>query len=223
MPKFKNVSGQRFGRLLAIDSLAGSRTARRKWRCLCDCGQEAFVDTCKLLSGHTRSCGCLQRDSVAAKSTTHGGQRRSEYSTWKGIKSRCFNPNSPAFANYGARGISMCPEWADDFSAFLRDMGPRPSVHHTVERKDNSLGYSPDNCLWATRKEQSRNKRNNRWICSKGAFRTLAEWAEVTGIPAPTLASRLDRLHWSVDKAFNTPLNATRNKARAKRDVEKSD
>jgi len=134
----------------------------------------------------------------------HGMKHTPEYSVWQGMLNRCRNKHRIAHSNYGARGITVCVEW-QFFTKFYRDMGPRPSSKHTLERIDNALGYLKDNCIWATRVAQNRNKRTNRVIVWQGEARCVAEWAEVLGINYKTLVWRL-RYGWSVERAFTTPV-----------------
>ena len=117
----------------------------------------------------------------------------SEYGPWAAMLSRCRNPNVKHYKNYGGRGVTVDPRWCDEngFENFLEDMGPRPSPQHTIERKKNELGYSKDNCVWATRSEQANNKRNNRVITANGETRTAAEWSALTGLPVQTILWRL--------------------------------
>lgn len=125
---------------------------------------------------------------------------------------RCENPNDPGYKNYGGRGILVCRDW-HSFECFLRDMGPRPSLAHSLNRKDNDGPYSPDNCIWSTRREQGRNKRNNRLLSYRGRQLCLSEWAEELGIPLTTLWRRLRR-GWSVKKTLSTPVDATKRNKR---------
>lgn len=127
--------------------------------------------------------------------TTHGGSKTREWITWNSIKARCFDPDNKSFHQYGGRGITMCREWAESFPAFFAAVGPRPSPRHSIERIDNSRGYEPGNCRWATPKEQARNRRTNRAVTLNGVTRTIAEWAEVTGIPATRIWARLRAGH----------------------------
>lgn len=130
---------------------------------------------------------------------THGDSYACEYRSWKMMRSRCTNPNDPAYHNYGERGIRVCDRW-DDYGAFLLDMGRRPTPAHTLERIDNSKGYSPENCRWATRAEQLRNRRNNRNVTHNGTTMCVADWSTKTGIPKSTLRYRLRR--WPIAKAL---------------------
>lgn len=123
---------------------------------------------------------------------------------WAGMVQRCTNPKHQAWKNYGGRGITVCPEWME-FSAFLRDMG-EPPKGCTLERVDNDLGYSADNCRWATRKEQARNRRDNRRLTFQNQTKCLVEWAETTGMSAGALTSRLDK-GWPLERALTEEID----------------
>ncbi len=129
--------------------------------------------------------------------TIHGNHTRSmttpEYRSWAHAKGRCCNPVDKSYQWYGGRGISMCSRWAESFSAFLEDMGTRPTVRHTLERKDGSLGYQPGNCVWATMSQQNNNRRSNKIITVNGQSKNVKQWAESVGISRKTLLARINR------------------------------
>ena len=135
----------------------------------------------------------------------HGLSGSPMYRIWGLIKQRCYNPTNASYREYGARGIVMCDEWRYDFHAFARDLGPRPSAGHSVDRIDNDGPYAPWNCRWATRSEQARNRRNTRVFELDGQAGTLAEWAERTGVRRSTLAQRYYGLGWDVERTLTTP------------------
>lgn len=185
--------GSVFGRWRVVEK---TETAR-KVVCLCACGTQRVVRSDHLVGGATLSCGCLHSELASARTpalhksnTTHGKSKSRAHGIWLGMKQRCLNPNNPAFAYYGARGIKVAKKWME-FSNFLADMGEPPS-NHTLERINNNGPYAPKNCKWASRREQSNNRRANRRITINGRTQTLTEWSQESGIHVNTLAQRLD-------------------------------
>lgn len=155
--KFNDLSGTRFHRLLVLRRIVPPRS-RTRYLCLCDCGSKVKIYRENLQ--RVISCGCYHREHPPAQTHGHTRDRNvtREYRSWSNAKTRCFNPRSPAFKNYGGRGITMCEEWQNDFETFFRDMGPCPPSY-TIERRNNDGNYEPSNCYWATRLEQSKNCR----------------------------------------------------------------
>lgn len=154
--KTKTYLGQRFGRLVTTCFIPGERA---RWQCVCDCGVRCKVAISSLLSGRTQACGCLQRERTSEVSRTHGHARPQTrtYRIWSGMKTRCLNPRSKHYKNYGARGVGICLRWMA-FANFLADMGECPPGL-TIERKNNNKGYYKRNCKWATISEQAFNRR----------------------------------------------------------------
>jgi hypothetical protein len=167
-----NLRGRRFGRLVVILPTPEKIGRRIIWWAKCDCGEYIIAHAGNILSGHTRSCGCLQRDTISLRIkqhpikpyTTHGhtiGKHQTrEYTTWINMKARCYDPTSESYQYYGARGISVCNRWKNSFENFIFDMGVKP-FGLTLDRKNSDGNYEPDNCRWATYQQQNRNRR--RW------------------------------------------------------------
>ena len=200
----KNISGEQFGRLLAISPVGKTIDNKYQWLCICDCGTEHITTSNHLNRGLTKSCGCLNAEISKERYTIHGLHGHPLYYIWTAMRSRCNTPSNKAYKNYGGRGISTCKEW-DDFTIFLKDMGERPSNKYCIERIDNNKGYFPSNCKWATRKEQNRNTRSNRMITHNNKTMCVADWSDVTGLSAKCIRGRLDA-GWSPHKALTRPL-----------------
>jgi hypothetical protein len=146
------------------------------------------------------------RAQASRKATKHGGVGSSEYAAWRGILDRCLNERSPRYKYYGGRGITVCERWYY-FKNFLLDMGQKPELSYSIERKDNSGNYEPENCIWAAPKTQANNRRSNRLIAHEGCVRTLAQWAESAGLLPNTLKRRLDKLKWPMARALTEPVH----------------
>lgn len=168
-----------------IGHAPSDKKGNRMSLCKCECGVERPVRHGHLKSGHSSGCGCVTRN------RTHGMSRTRTYGIWCGIKTRCHNQNETGFENYGGRGIAVCDRWMD-FENFLTDMG-HAGPKMTIERKDNGVGYEPGNCVWATMKEQQRNRRNNLRIEMNGQIRVLSEWCELLNVNYHTVYGRLVR------------------------------
>lgn len=192
--------GMQFGRLVVLERLPGLRAL-----CRCDCGTVKEVARSNLASGHTQSCGCLHREAMAKRLNAHGKVKTREYISWASMLWRCRNPASAAYAGYGGRGIKVCDRWRRSFTAFLEDMGERPGPGCSIDRIDNDGDYTPDNCRWATAKEQARNRRPTFWITIQGEKKSLAEWCEVYGRPYHRVWCRIRRRGWEPERALTTP------------------
>ena len=208
MKKAVDLTGLRFGRLV-VKERDWSKKKAAYWFCLCDCGNTATVQATHLRSGATQSCGCLH-DESSRKTTwkTHGAYKTRIYQTWLGMKGRCYNERNSRYPNYGGRGITVCEEWRDSFEAF-RDWamanGYRDDL--TIERKDVNGDYCPENCCWATQKEQQNNRSNNLMLTHNGKTQTITQWAKETGINEMALRSRIKKLNWTPERALNEPLH----------------
>ncbi len=194
-----------FCRLTAIEPTERRTSTSIVWRCVCECGREAFVNCNNLRMGQVQSCGCLRNERLReAKPKTQPRRVSPEEMSWRSMVARCTRRSSPSFDRYGGRGIAICQEWRD-FNVFLRDMGPRPSLKHSLERLDNDAGYNPQNCVWATAREQSRNNSRNVMLTYRGVTKCLTDWAIELGFGKVMLRNRLRR-GWSIEDAFSTPV-----------------
>lgn len=206
MPKRKTIEvGSRFGRLVVV-SPGRKRNGKFHSDCACDCGRSVMIRQTYLRNGHSRSCGCLRDDSTRRRVTTHGMAGTKIYGRWFNMLRRCNSPTDPGWERYGGRGITVCERWLS-FDGFYADMGDAPSGK-SLDRIDNSKGYSPENCRWASQQEQARNTRRNRRITHDGRTMLLCEWAEFLGIPMNILGWRLSVGGWEPPRALDTPYVA---------------
>lgn len=209
MRKLKHIAraGSVYGRLTITDCPSYCPSAELV-TCLCECGNKKSVPFGNLIQGLVKSCGCLRKESIANVGRTinkkHGMALTDVYHIWSSMKARCLNKNSISFPNYGGRGIKVCKEWELSFEAFYRDMGPRPSKNHEIDRIDPNGNYDPNNCRWIDGISQQNNRRNNKEITFQGRTMTIAEWAREKGWGRMKLWQRLKK-GWSVEKALLTP------------------
>ncbi len=199
--------GIRFGSLVVV-APAETIAYRSTSLCLCDCGVESVKRNNNLLSGAARHCShaCV----VTERHTTHGqcvGGRSKEHNTWHSMKQRC-NPETDKRGYYGKSGVTICDRWKHSFESFLEDMWLAPSDKHAIDRIDNSKGYEPGNCRWATQKQQTRNKTNNKRIEFYGIRLCLSQWLEISGTTRSAYYWRLKR-GWAIRDAIWTPRIVT--------------
>ena len=194
--KYIDETGSRFGRLTVLrkaEKRQGSNLTH--WVCECDCGNIKEVSRPNLITGHTRSCGCLNIENKIGNkySITHNESRTRLYHTWQKMKQRCYDKNTKEYKWYGARGIGIHVEWMDyvKFSNWAKENGYKKYL--TIDRIDNNGDYEPNNCKWSTTKEQNRNKTTTRFIKLNGEKKSLGEWGEILKIPMSTMVNRANR------------------------------
>lgn len=207
--RYEDLTGRRFGRLIVLERtdshIKKNGDKQTAFLCRCDCGNVRKVLAYNLKNGHTTSCGCEAfRKRVAAK-TTHNEAGTRLYRIWTKMKGRCTNPNDPAYKRYGGCGRTLCEEWKhyERFRDWALANGYADNL--SIDRINNEKGYSPDNCRWATPKQQANNTRKNRIIEFNGETHTLSEWGEITKIKPITIAYRLNN-GWDVESALTSPV-----------------
>lgn len=202
-----DITGQTFHYLTAIKPVGSSKSGV-VWECRCKCGKTTKTTAKSLRAGNTKSCGCLNSERVIARNkanATHGMTGTPTFISWDSMIQRCTNPNHKAFEYYGGAGITVCPAWLSEFSAFHKDMGDRPAGM-TLDRINSAGNYEPGNCRWATDEEQGNNKKSNRVIEHDGRKQTIAQWAREVGMSRQTLRNRLEA-GWSIQDALTLSVS----------------
>jgi hypothetical protein len=196
-----DLTGQRFGKLVVVEYAGRNERRESLWRCACDCGNESIVRGDVLRRGTTESCGC-------GKGLKHGHHKKPWYSSYKAMMERCYLKSCGNYERYGGKGVTVCEEWHDinKFAEWAESSGYAPGL--TIDRIDSSKGYSPNNCRWATKKQQSNNRKNTIFYTYKGETKALTDWASIFGINRYTLYDRIEKRGWSVEKALETPAGA---------------
>ena len=205
MPPLIDLTEQTFGRLTVVERAENAKGRHPRWKCQCECGNIAIIDSASLKGGITKSCGCLLKEILSKTKFVHGMCKSPEYKTWECMKERCYNITNTAYKDYGGRGIKILPKWKNNFMAFFNYIGPKPSKKHSIDRIDNNAGYFPGNVKWSTQREQTNNTRRSHFIVINEWKLTIAQWARFVGINPLTLCTRIHR-GWPVVKAVFYPV-----------------
>lgn len=212
----KSLIGAKFGRLTVLDVgkpyIWRERTVDYFMVCKCDCGKEIEVRRGRLTDSKvgTKSCGCLHSEQLINRNYKHGLRHTNLYKRYLGMKDRCYNPHNNEYKNYGARGITVCDEWLNDFTSFYNwalANGYREDL--SIDRINNNGNYEPSNCRWATDREQAFNTRRNRFFTYKGKTLSITQWSTELGGGLALVGNRL-RNGWSVERALSTPVRKAR-------------
>jgi len=216
MGKFKDLTGQKFGRLIVISiQPRNNKREKIKWICNCDCGNKNInIRGSDLITGKIQSCGCLRIESI----TKHGKYNTKLYKVFQNMKSRCLNKNNPTYTYYGDRNIKICSKWLDVENGFINfynwaiDNGYHEGL--SLDRIDNNGNYSPENCRFVTKKEQSRNTRNNVYLTFNGKTQLKSDWCNELNIVNKTLDYRLNKYNIKTEpeKIFNKKITKNLNK-----------
>lgn len=200
---FKDMTGQRFGRLTVKEYSHIGNGGKAYWLCVCDCGNETTVSGDKLRQGWTKSCGCLQREHLGDYRRTHGKTDTKIYIIWTNMRSRCQYKKNSMYYNYGGRGISVCEEWQrfEPFYEWAIANGYKEGL--SLERIDVDGNYEPSNCKWIPLKDQSLNQRRSHLITAFGKTQTIKEWADESGIKYDTIERRINQYGWSAERAVS--------------------
>jgi hypothetical protein len=217
MGKIEDLTGQKFNRLTAIgfnrkgtffSKNTGKKYYRYYWDCKCDCGNNCVIEAGKLKSGWSKSCGCYNLERISERFHIHGLSKTYMESTRRNILDRCYKETTDFYKDYGGRGITVCDRWKgkDGLKNFAEDMGERPEGTQ-IDRIDNNGPYSPENCRWATNKENCRNKRDTKFITFNGKTQSLPDWADELGMSNKVLSERI--IKWGEYRALAEPLHKT--------------
>lgn len=200
-----DLQSERFGRLVVLARAGSYKKGNIVWLCKCDCGNELAVPGQRLRIGKTRSCGCLNKDLIKERATIHGKTGSRLFRIWTGMKSRCLNPNALMWPRYGGRGILICTQWLDSFSAFEKwAVSAGYEENLSIDRINNDGNYEPSNCRWATKKQQARNtSRNLRFDDGSLAI----DAADASNVKMATVRTRVRKQGMPIEEATRRPVS----------------
>lgn len=212
-----DLIGKKFGRL-TVESYShkekkdNSAGFLHYYNCICECGNKYLAERNSLKYGNTKSCGCIHKEQLikrnkdAAKLCGDSIKYKRLHNIYSAMIDRCYSKNNKKYNNYGGRGIVVCGEWLNDWNCFKNwALINGYSDELTIDRINVDENYEPNNCRWATNKEQANNKTNNKYLEYNGEVKTLSEWCDELNLPYHTIKARLNKLGMTVEEAFNTP------------------
>lgn len=206
--RIKDITGLRFGRLVAVRRTRTNKHGQSIWGFVCDCGASCERHIGAVSSGNTQSCGCLFLESATTRARKHGQSHLAEYHVWHDMLRRCNKPSCSSYSNYGGRGIKVCQRWSSSFDAFLLDVGYRPQAESgyriDLDRRNNEGDYEPDNCRWISHIDNCNNSRRVKTITFNGTSMSQSQWSRHLGFRNHTIYNRL-KLGWTVEAALTTP------------------
>jgi len=200
MGAFIDLTNRVFGKVTVLCREGTNKGKHVTWKCKCECGTFKTITSNSLLHQDIISCGCTTSQTISDKSKKHGHNtdfngKSSTYNSWDNMNQRCRNPKNTNYPRYGAKGITVCERWmgVKGFINFLEDMGEKPTSKHSIDRIDTNLNYTPDNCRWATRYEQHRNKSNNLWYEYNGEKVILTDLAKKLNVSGNALKEYINK------------------------------
>ena len=207
MPKFKDLTGQKFNRLVVLERAHNSKSNQTQWLCRCDCGKTAIVRSSSLINGHTKSCGCFGNEvrKINTDQTTHGKSHTRLYGIWSEMKGRCFCPTSKIYEYYGGKGVTVCREWLNFETFYNWAITHGYSDSLSIDRIDVNGNYEPSNCRWADKVTQMNNTTANVFYQFNGEKMTLPQIARRVGLPPSALIQRVKRLNIPLEVAVKYP------------------
>ena len=200
-----DMKGKRYGRYVVIRYMGENKRHESLWECKCDCGNIKVIPGIRLRKGGALSCGCLHKDEMIKRQTTHGLSHTRIHDIWKELKQRCTNKSNSKYKYYGEKGITVCDEWSNSFINFYNwsiENGYNDTL--TIDRIDSSKGYDPSNCRWVSYKVQNNNKSDNKRYIIDGVNKTLSEWCQDYQVPFKRINNRISK-GWDIYKALTTP------------------
>lgn len=196
----KDITGQRFG-ILYVTEFLRMKGNHSIYKCICDCGKETEVYANNLKRNHTTSCGCLSdknKEAFSKIGLTHGLSKHPLFTSWIGMRNRCYFEKHNRFEHYGGSGIEVCPEWRDDFMAFYNwGIANGWEKGLSIDRKENDKNYCPDNCQFSTVPEQNNNRTSCVFLAFNGQTKNISQWAKFTGTNYGTMCKRI-KMGWCV-------------------------